>query len=347
MANFKNVIAFVHSKDMNALVAPAAFSRLDALGDWLPDAMSSYYLECRLAGSNQVDLMGCVRASLGGREGLKCHLLQNDRLQGLPIWKSVTNLCTDWSTPGSSLHELIPHLWLSFDLDDTSWANPAPCLLICLDQSRFIAAHGERSSMLTARELRLLNDSIFELVLGRRSTSLETAALESCRDALFLGEQLAHMSMMLTRNPVARKIDISMPARAVLPYLARINWPGSISSLSGLMSRFCPDYKSVGFQLAVGESVAPTIELELHFDHSSESQERYCLLLDRLCDSRFCTKEQQDALLRWPGHTRLRSPGEQWPTRWRTWTDMKIVQMPSCTLSAKAYLGLSPGSSIF
>jgi hypothetical protein len=348
MADFRNVIAFVRNRHVSTLVTPRAFAKLEALADWLPDAMSSYYLECRLTGDHdQVDLMGCIRAWDGGRQNLKDHLLQNRQYRGRRIWESVSDLCVDWSARRSSTHELIPHLWLSFDLDDHSWLNPAPCLLMCLDQSRFPDGRDQRSSMLTARELRLLSDSIFETLLGRPTTKEERATIESCRDSLLPGEQLAHMSVMLSREPIAQKIDISMPTAGVHRYLERVNWTGSLQTLDKLISRLCPEYERVGFQLVIGESLAPTIELELHFDNSNESRERYCVLVDRLSDAGLCAKEYEDDLKRWPGQFRLPSPGNKWPTRWRTWMDVKIVQARNCSVAAKAYLGLAPSTSLF
>jgi hypothetical protein len=348
VANYRNAMAFVRSRDVDDLITPRAYSRLLELENWLPEALPSYYLECRLAPeSDQVDLMGCVHAWDGGRAELQSRLAHNERLKSHPIWRSIWKLCRKWSSSGSSLHQMIPHLWLSFDIDERSFTDPAPCLLLCLDQSRFVGSNAHGSSMLSAQKLGLLNDDIFELVLGRRPTGIEKGSLESCRDALLSGEQLAHMSMMLTRRPIARKIDISMQASGVLPYLARIDWPGSILGLEKLMSHYCPEFEKVGFQLVVGDSPAATIELELHFDYSSQSQSRYKRLVEKMSYSGICTKEKKTALLRWPGQFSVRLPGEQWHTRWRTWTDVKITLTRGGDFSAKAYLGLSPSASIF
>jgi hypothetical protein len=347
VADFRKVIAFVQSRDVGALFTTEAFSRLEMLTERLPEAMASYYLECRLGGDcDQVDLMGCVRSSDRGRESLNQYLHSDARFGNQQAWELVKEFCRSWSTPESPVHELIPHLWLSFDLVESSQAFLSPNLLICVDPARFFDGRPWRSSRLTDDEFRMLASVIFEKLLRRNASSGERRTLRLCHEVLQAGEQLAHISVMLSRNPVACKIDVALPPTALLSYLARVNWPGSVSTLKTLLSRFCYGRDQIAFQLVLGESVAPTIELELHFDDSTDSQGPYRLLLESLRESGLCTEAKMTALSQWRGQFRLPSPGEKWPTRWRAWTDLKIVQAANCEITAKGYIGLASSSSL-
>jgi hypothetical protein len=344
-----DMMALIRARAPSVLVAAEAFSRLEALAPLLPDVMSSYYLECRLAAnSGQVDLMGCVRASDGGRERLTSHLLRCKQYQEHPIWKSVTDFCTSWSEPGSPLYDLVPHVWLAFDLDGSSSSTRGPCLLLCTDPDYLDGtAQPKRSDTTTALQFRLLTDAVFNTLLKRYPDNSQRLILWSCHDLLPPGGRLIHLSMMLTRSSQTCKLNISMPKAEIVQYLRCIHWSGSIIEIGALLSRFCADNQWIKLQLVICESLAPTIELELHFDESQESQERYRALLDRMCESGLCSTEKREALRRWSGRFRLISPGQEWPTQWTTWTDVKIVHWRDHALFAKAYLGFMPSFSIF
>ena len=345
---FDETLAFIRTRAPRALMTSEALSRLEALTPLLPDGISAHYLECRLAaGNNQVDVMGCLRGWDGGRKGLRNHLLRSEPLLESPSWKAIDQFCASWSAPGSPLFETIPHVWLAFDLDGAESPNPAPCVLLCLDWHHFDKVPPWPPKVITASQLRLVTGAVFEILLRRRPGNSQTASLMSCRDSLPNGGQLNHMSVMLTRSPQICKLDISLPKVGLHRYLTCIDWPGSLPEVSALVSDFCADLERINFQLVVGESVAPTLELELNFDESTESHERYRLLVDQLCDAGLCATAKRDALREWPGRFRVISPGHTWPTTWTTWTDVKIVHATDRAPFAKGYLGLRSSSSIF
>ncbi len=341
-------MSFILAKAPREMVNAGALRRLQDLTRLLPEAMSSYYLECRLsADCDQVDLMGCVRASDGGRQLLKSEMLRNSQFTDSPGWKPVAEFWSRWCEPGSLFYQLIPHVWLSFDLDHFASSEPAPCLLICMDSHYASRDARYPSNPIGASQFHDLTGTIIESLMGRRPSALLSATLRSCHSCLPAGGRVIHMSVMLTRTPQYCKLDISLPRSGLHQYLSDIAWSGSPAEIDALMSRYCVNDEQIWFQLVVQESVAPTLELELHFDDSDESQSKYRRLLDELVDAGLCTSDKRCALRQWPGRSRVVSPGEKWPSRWNRLTDVKIVQAQDRALSAKGYLGFMRDSSLF
>jgi len=346
---YAGILPFVRAHVPAALTTPDALSRVQELLSFLPDAFSSYYLECRLsADSDQVDLMGCVRGTDGGRERLAQHLKSREAKPQLAAWGSVARLCESWSTPGSLLYRLLPHIWLAFDLDDRLPSLKSPCVLHCLDQQYF---RRPRDAALPARlvsfQFDLLFHALFERLLEGPQNVLQERNLRSCQDLLPPAGRLIHLSLMLGRSPQACKVNISLPKKELGGYLTRVGWPGSHVELDSVVSRFCLGDEPIKFQLTVGESIAPLFELELHFDNSAQWQPRYHLLLEHIRETGYCAVAKYNALREWPGRYALTLPGQQWPTNWATWTDIKIVLTSNHKPSAKAYLGFMPDVSLF
>jgi hypothetical protein len=332
-------------------VTQEALSRLDVLVNDLPNVMSSCYLECRLAPhSDQVDLMGCVSALDGGRDILTAHLIQWSQWQSDPVWKLVTNFCVRWSDPSSSFYALVPHVWLAFDLSESksSGSGSAPCLLLRVvpARSQGIPPSQRLRTALNAQQFWQLIDGLFHLLLKESITNTRRAALQACYDFLPATGQLIHVSLMLTRSPQICKLNILLPKAELLQYLTRIRMADSIPEISSFVCRFAAANEWLKLQLVVNESVARTLELEFHFDESTNSQQRYVALLGELCESGLCSQEKREALRWWPGCFGLVASGQRWPTHWTTWTDIKIVYRAEVATSAKGYLGFTARSTI-
>ena len=341
------MIAFIRSRAPSALVTPEALARLEILANRLPDAMSSYYLECRLAANfEQVDLMGCVSAADGGRELLRSHLLRDERFHVHPVWSAVARFCAAWSEPGTVLFDLVPHVWLAFDVDESySWER-GPCILLCLDPKYPDGtARLQQFDQIKTLQTRLFTDPAFVSWL-KECGRLLTSRLVSFHDLLPSSAQLLHLSLMLSRSPQLWKLNILLPKVELLPYLSRISYGRFDLGVCGVLSQFAGEREWIKFQIVVNENVAPALEIELHFDESNSFQQQYRGVLDRLCQANLCSQEKKEALRSWPGRVRVAGPGKQWPTRWTTWTDIKIAYQPEYLTSVKAYLGFMPSSSV-
>ena len=120
------------------LVSPEAFSHVKTIASLLPAAMSSYYVECRLAvNTTQVDFLTCVAAPDGGRDilvGQSAKAGLPDIFLAHPLWHRAYDFFRQWADLSSALHEQIPLLWMEFDQVDGPLPEvPLPSFSFCLD----------------------------------------------------------------------------------------------------------------------------------------------------------------------------------------------------------------------
>lgn len=348
------------------LIDPAVLARIEACSRRLPDAFSSYYLECRLGdGDPRVDLLASILATASvartpdpagaaGQpgDGLAAAL---DQLDGnAPGWGQVGRFVHTWRDPASLLHRRIPLIWLEFDDMHRAArdAVPGACFHLCLD-SDYLRQTGHRALPAEGPEqpeavLRAALDVLLEPALPAAAAR----ALYTCLAALAPGERMIHVSAMLARTPASIKLYGRAPAPALADYLQRIGWPGRAGDLEGLLRRFCTRSTiddDVYFDLAIDEQLTPYIGIvfsQLQLDAAARRDPQRRALLALLVDAGLCTPEKRDALLAWPGSARVRYAGASAPARLRRWLDLKVGQRPGRALEAKAYLGFMPVFSL-
>lgn len=335
-----------------ALISQAAFSPIQAIAAQLPDAMSSYLLECRLgANPSQVDLLACVSSVAGGPEilagrnattGLSPVLLEQ------PLWRRVRDFVSEWAEPGSSLYQQMPHIWLEFDIDPLPLPIPLPNLLLCLD-----AKYRRDPEYLTHDNL--LNRQILQQVAQTMLAGLPDSALTlimqkhlfTCFDRLPQGGHLVHLSAMLARQPAILKVNLSLPKRQLLAYLNNLGWTGASVELEMILATFYRASERVKFQLTLGTTIAPKVEFEFHFSTVRQDARRLQVLLGQLLAGGQCTSAQQIALAGWSGVMPALFTGQTWSTRFVRWVDVKLIAQPGLPLSAKGYLGFAPILAFF
>lgn len=325
-----------------SLVSTAELRRIEQVGWILPDAASSFYLECYLGQpSDRVDLLACVTASGGGRERLKAGM---DRSEPLPLGSRIAALTAEWARRGSALHRCVPHLWLAFDLAKDKEV-PEPNVLACLLGEYFSRPSiMPRSGIISKQEYLGVISSCAELLPGSPHSPQVNTTLTHCYDSIPPSGTLLHLSIMFSRIPAVYKINLVLPTQLISEYLTAIQWPGEFSLVRNLFLELAPLPEHLKFQLTIDRLVQPSIEFEFHFDHSPAAG--YRKLLDWALDNKMCTDEQRLRLLSWPGSFRTLRNGHSWPTRWYKWADLKLVYRPCLLPAAKAYLGFMPGMSI-
>lgn len=334
------------------LVSIQATSRIKTLAGSLPDAVSSYYLECRLAAdSPQVDFLACVTASDGGRE----ILAGPDRRGDWPNfpsedlkWNRVCDFFSCWVDPCFPLRRRVPHIWLEFDLDRPFAKAPPPCLLLCLDPAYFEKkSQPQHLNDITAQEYQQVINTALEILLEHPISLQTRKSLFSCFDLLPVGGQVVHASVMLSRKPLVLKLNISLPKDQLLDYLRCIGWTGSIAEIETILSTFCQLTDRLKFQLTVENIVSSKIDFEFYFDASVPTDVEQRFLLDQAVANSLCTPEKRDALLAWPGSFTATFSHHSWPTRFYKWIDVKIIYQLNHFLEAKGYLAFMPSASIF
>src|SRR5262249_11154486 len=141
--------------------------------DVLPDAISSYYLECRLAADcPQVDLLACVKAANRGREVLHEYAttmkLPSESFTG-SRWRRVQDFCMQWAKPRSNLHRQVSHIWLEFDGEESPTKVPPPNVLFCLDPEYFDKyVHHQRPNSFPSQRYQHVTNCAFEILLSQR-----------------------------------------------------------------------------------------------------------------------------------------------------------------------------------
>jgi hypothetical protein len=344
-------LRFIEPHLPRQLISPQAFYAVKTIGSLLPDAMSAYYLECRLgARSSRVDFLTCAFASTGGREILAG---QNETVD-LPdivlrhsLWAPLRDFFTLWTEPKSSLYGQVPLIWLEFDNDSFSAQIPLPSLLFCLDPGYLERQTQSRQrSHLNTQPYPQFIDSAIGLLFGYPLPSQIKHRLTNCFDALPIDGRIIHLSVMLSRQPCVVKVNVSLPKDQLLTYLTRVGWPGARAEIENILTTFCSCIDTVRIDLSVGDTISGMIGVEF-FSPPSFDDSRRQFLLDLCAEKGLCTPEKRDALSMWPGWTRERFCGDSILTRLRRFLDIKIVSHPEGPLEAKGYLGFMPIFSLF
>ena len=341
------------------LVPPQTFSNGKAVAQILPNAMASYYLECRLvADADQVDFLTCLTGSSGGHnilagQGPAADLppcLLEDR-----VWRRIRDFYTHWVETSSPLHAQIPMTWLEFDhIDQSPSQIPLPSFSLCLDSDyEWNALQPQHVNHLSAPRYRQISWNAFELLLGNPLSTQTKQSLFSCFELLPPGGQIIHLSAMLARQPVALKIYGSIPKDYLLRYLTQINWPGSVTELQSILDMYyTPDTTDQNVYIDISIEDRVMAKLGLAFAQQQiptlpDPDPRRSLLLDRLVETGLCTSDKRSALHAWPGRSTEASQATSRPTRLSRWLDIKCIYQPNQPLEAKGYLGFMPYFSLF
>ncbi|KYF95944.1 hypothetical protein BE20_43660 [Sorangium cellulosum] len=330
-----------------ALVSPAAHARLAAAAAGLPAAASCAAVECRLDGSERVDLLVCLTAAEGGHRALARRRADLDLLAE-PAWARVAAFCAEWADPGSPLYRGIPLLWLELDLPDDvarlPSTVPAPYPFPCVDPAvPGGVAPGAAGDGAGLREQTGVIRQALALLLGEPVPPAVDGALLRCIARLPPSGRAMHVAPLAVRGRAAVRLVVAMGKADVPAYLARIDWPGSIANIEALLDGMVPFTSHVSFHLDVGAAVEPMLGLEISFPVVDV---RWATALDRLVALGACLPDKRDAILAWPADARP-WPGRGWPTRLRQGVMLKLVYRPDAPLEAKAYLGITPYVALF
>jgi hypothetical protein len=335
------------------LVAPELFARIKTVAAQLPDAMSAYFLECRLGPeASQVDFLTCITALNGARQVLAeqdIAAVLPSRLLTQPLWGRIYEFWKQWADPASPLYEQIPLTWLEFEqLDGQQPTMPLACPTFCLDREILQRKHPLNSANgYNPQQGYQVAEVALEYLLGQPLSPLIKKNLLACFEALPPGGRIIHLGSMQTRQPPVLKVYGLLPRQGLLAYLAAIGWPGSPAEIENILTTFGPTTAIARPDLALGASILPRMGLEFSHPASPQDDQTQQRLLNQCVAAGLCTPEKRDALLTWPGSSRETFSRFSWPVRLRRWLDLKIVYQPDQLLEAKAYLGFSPRFSLF
>lgn len=332
-----------------ALVSPATIAQVKQLANYLPDAFSACYLECRLgANAPQVDFSVGAAASVGGRALLVepgCTYLPADLLTKSQRWRQVHEWLAQWANPNSTLYQEIPLVWLEFDHADQAFNElPVPSVIFCLDPQYVKASKHPHGAIVhrNTRDLQPFMGDALALLFGYPVAKTTDQTLARCFALLPPSGKLFYMSVMLARDPAPLKVSGAMPRDQLVGYLERLGWPGSARPLNEAMTLFDATSDLVRFDMTIDEGIAPRLGLEFFSATQREAPDARRAFLDQLVAHGLCTVEKCGALQTWAGTTRVIYPQQSWLTRLRRSWYVKMVYEPGQTLAMKAYLGFMP-----
>lgn len=332
------------------LVAPEAFENIKTVTDVFPNALSAYYLECRLSSRiTQVDLLACANAERGGRDVLS----GQDGYHGLPefvmtspLWQQVDRFIDSWANPASPLHNDVPMVWLEFDILGPPPEIPIPSLHVCLAKD-WTRSHADELPDFSADQCLGLANHAFELALGGRLNAGIASNLKRTFDALPPGGRIVHFSTMMARQPITFKVYSELAASEALQYLKAIGWPGSLKNMEALLDRYCNGLETLRLEFNVGENIQLKTGIEFLESMEIPGDPDRQVLLGKLKQDGVCIPEKVDALTSWPGTSTVLFDNHKWHTPIKRWMDIKLVYHEEAPLEAKAYLGFMPYFSLF
>ncbi len=332
------------------LVSPEAFENIKTVTDVFPNALSAYYLECRLSSSTtQVDLLACANAERGGRDVLS----GQDDHPGLPafvmpspLWQQVDRFIESWANPASPLHENVPMVWLEFDILGPPPEIPIPSFHVCLAKD-WTRSHADEIPSFSPEHCLNLANHAFELALGSWLDPAVASNLKRTFDALPEGGRIVHFSTMMAREPLTFKVYSELAATEALKYLADIGWPGSMKKMEALLDRYCTGLDTLRLEFNVGEQIQTKTGIEFLESMDIPDDPDRQVLLYKLKTDGVCLPEKVDALMSWPGTNNVLFDHHEWPTPIKRWMDIKLIYHHEAPLEAKAYLGFMPYFSLF
>jgi len=324
--------------------------RLNLRGD-------SYYAECRLDGTQQLDLLVAFHRSSASLFELEAQL----KGSGSPLsrgastaWSAARDFTSEWLDPDSALRAAVSTVWFEFDDVMHSPDEVGPSLSACLVDGygvRF-APEPEPEPDRDAEASRMA--LVYRALAGVRSRASEEARLCRALEALPRHGKLIHLSLMSARAAEAVKVYGVVPRDELVSYLRRLGWSGAYEALAPVLSQLaceglCGGCLYFDLNLSTLESRGEA-SLGIAF---SQQQLRSCggdpgrrELFERLIGSNRISASRALVAERWPSAEAANLALGQ-PQGGHRWLDVKLVIRPSGLIRSKAYFGFSSWRSPF
>lgn len=288
-----------------------------------------------------------------------------------PASRPLSAFCRQWTAPGSSLRDLVDHIWLEYDVeqdpspDEAPLSAPAeggaPLQAVAMHQSRdeappsapgvFCSLRSSHRMAYSAPTLCRRALTALEALTGRRASHAVRRCLSDCFARLPLESGIPHVGFMTSRKlPTVRLCIAKLPTAAAAHFLA---------ATAGIEGRDVADIARLAslsdgpggplyipmLHLDIDErrGFLPRVGMERQFARTCQLIGRIGAreqsLLDVLTARGLCAPDKRDALLKWPGCSVAMMPHELW---WslieRRVNHVKFVYGTDSGIEAKGYL---------
>lgn len=337
------------------LLDPESLTAYAGLGTRLEIVAESYYLECRLERSKQVDLLFAFHRGGTGASSLPGWI--NARRASAsavarPAWDAARSLVCRWSDDGDPLHDQVSAIWFEFDDVRRAAGEVAPSLSTCVatryDRDYRAPSGATRGG--TAAALVAAHHGL----LGALADGGIDDQLRRVVNVLPDGGAIIHLSVMTARDPCAVKVYGVVPTAGLEAFLKSAGWRGPFESLRLLLRDLAsPDVcgENVYFDLNLanmGQANACTLGIAFSQQQVVQSSAPPDIarkrLLERLEAHGQCTHRQAVALAAWPAQVTEGLGGWRRASRW---FDVKAVLDHSGDVQSKVYLGFHATRSPF
>jgi hypothetical protein len=326
---------------LDALLTRAARTRLEQAASALALPARTVCLECRLDDDERVDLALCLAARTAHMVPALEALGQ--RHTSSPAWQRCIQLLLRWAKPEEPILGAMPFLFTAFDLQGELPALPVPCLSLCADPSFFMRRLGlpvPRSS--PEGPLRLLDACMETLELEGALAPLRERA-RACLNAVE-DTEVRHLSLMLARDPVSVKLDLTLPMDQVETLHSVMGRSDSARAITERLRSLAPWQRRVqlNYLLHAPGQAPPPLEIELCCTGADEGTvEQRAHLLQQLVSIGLASTSKVAALRALLAEPAVFDGLGQWVSR--NWY-LKLRFDAGRPVSAKAYIGLAQRS---
>lgn len=306
-----------------SLGSPEHIERIASLLPFVPQPVTSFGFECRLAeGSQAIDFGVSLAAASGGPAALAA------ASHGDPRWRDIAAFGARWLDPRSKSRRSVPFVFLEYDADSAAKAVAIPSVFAALDSS--IRQTDRRRELAAAREVATaLHGGVLPLPVSSQ--------LEICFETLPRGGRVLHVAMMTGRPAASVRLSVLLPPESASAYFAALGARGAAENVAALLS--CAlgarGDAQIDFDLGppfgsrVGLGIAPTRRAD------------WPSLLDEAVRLGLCHRAKANSLLDWPALEIVECDGGGWTLLRRELSHLKVASDATGSIEAKAYLGAS------
>ena len=322
-----------------------------ALARTLDFACDSYYAECRLGASRQLDLLLSFDRNNPRLAELPARLAEfakNSTGNSRQAWCAAQAFVERWIALDDPLHHVVGAIWLEFDDVLVPQAAVAPSLSACIIPDYGSHYQPRQESHLNTAEALC---AAYSALCPSAGDEVVKQLIGEVTDALPGGGRFIHLSWMGARQCPAVKLYGVLPRSQLLAYLQRIGFSGPLDALEIVLA-------SIATREQCGDDIYLDLNLTTLRDPQrcsvgiafSQQQVRACLpedrsrraLLEQLATQGQCRPAQARALAAWAEPPLSAAGTGRALPHVRRWLDVKSVLDAQCVLQTKAYLGFGP-----
>lgn len=250
-------------------LSEAASARLARIPDVFGETFSWCGLECRLDGTDQVDVMTCVE-----QRDARHLALELARPPWTEAWAHEAEWIRGWAASSTPVS---PYLWFEFDLPPTRDENDVPVLLFV----PFEVEIGSRPA--GDRTQRVISEA--HLLSAAGISGATEKKLRQVIDALPSSGWPLHLASLAKRALSGCRLVVSVPRHEAPAYLRAIGWGGSIAELRAVLDRVATFNSHVNLSFDVATEVGTRLGIDCFFPTLPLRDPRWHPVLELLAES--------------------------------------------------------------